>query len=65
MKSKNMISNLLVEDYNLLAKYLEGSTIKKVLDCTETSISLLLANHIVVKFIHLEDEIIFDLELPL
>lgn len=61
---KGLISNLLLEDYHLLARYLEGSTIKKILDCTETHIALLLENDIIIKFLHFEDEIIFDVELP-
>lgn len=64
MKAKSIVSKFLVDDYNLLVKYLEGNTIKKVLDCTETYITLLLANNIIIKFLHLEDEIIFDVELP-
>lgn len=61
---KAIVSNLLIEDYYLLVKYLEGSTIRKILDCTETHIALLLENDIIIKFLHLEDEIIFDVELP-
>lgn len=61
---KGLISHLLWDDYHLLAKYLEGSTIKKILDCTETHVALLLEDGIIVKFLHLEDEIIFDVELP-
>lgn len=62
--NKGIVSNLLLEDYHLLVKYLEGSTIRKILDCTETHIALLLENDIIIKFLHLEDEIIFDVELP-
>lgn len=58
------ISHLLLEDYHLLAKYLEGSRIKKILNCTETHIALLLEDDIIIKFLHFEDEIIFDVELP-
>ncbi|HZK43492.1 MAG TPA: hypothetical protein VFC73_04320 [Syntrophomonadaceae bacterium] len=61
---KAFISNHLLEDYHLLAKYLEGSTIKRIVDCTETHIALLLENDIVISFLHFEDEIIFDIELP-
>ncbi|NLB89294.1 MAG: hypothetical protein GX790_08740 [Syntrophomonadaceae bacterium] len=62
--NKGIVSNLLLEDYNLLVKYLEGNTIRKILDCTETHIALLLENDIIIKFLHFEDEIIFDVELP-
>lgn len=62
--NKGNISNLLLDDYHLLVKYLEGNTIRKILDCTETHIALLLDNDIIIKFLHFEDEIIFDVELP-
>lgn len=58
------VSALLRDDYLMLKRYLEGKTIKKILTCTETSISMLLDNGIIVDFIHLEDEIIFDINLP-
>ncbi len=61
---KGLVSNLLEDDYHLLVKYLEGRMIKKILACTETHIALLLEDDITIKFLHLEDELIFDVELP-
>lgn len=61
---KGQISDMLLDDYLMLSEYLEGKKIRKVLDCTETHIAILLENDIIIKFIHLEDEIIFDIELP-
>ncbi|MGE5390758.1 MAG: hypothetical protein ACM3PE_06795 [Deltaproteobacteria bacterium] len=58
------VSNLLRDDYMLLQRYLEGHLIKKILNCTETKVSILIENDVIVDFIHLEDEIIFDITLP-
>jgi len=58
------VSPLLRDDYMLLQKYLEGQAIKRILNCTETRVSILIENDVIVDFIHLEDEIIFDIRLP-
>lgn len=58
------VSALLRDDYLLLQRYLEGKAIKRILNCTETKVSMLIENGVIVDFIHLEDEIIFDIKLP-
>jgi len=58
------VSALLRDDYLLLQRYLEGHTIKRIINCTEIKVSILIENDVVVDFIHLEDEIIFDIKLP-
>lgn len=58
------VSALLRDDYLLLQRYLEGKAIKRILKCTETNVSMLIENGIIIDFIHLEDEIIFDIKLP-
>lgn len=58
------VSALLRDDYLLLQSYLEGHMIKQILKCTETKVSILIENGVIVDFIHLEDEIIFDIKLP-
>lgn len=64
LKEKNTISPLLFDDYNLLSRYVEGKRIIKIKDCTETHISLLLEDGILLDFLYLEDEVIFDIETP-
>lgn len=59
------VSPLLREDYLLLQKYLEGQSIIRILNCTETRVSILMEGNIIVDFIHLEDELIFDIRLPI
>lgn len=61
---RKTINNLLRDDYNLLVSYTEGRKIKKVLDLTETHITLLMEDDIIIQFSLLEDEIIFDIKLP-
>lgn len=58
------VSALLRDDYLFLQRYLEGKAIRKILKCTETHISMLIENGVIIDFIHLEDEIIFDIKLP-
>ncbi|WP_157049012.1 hypothetical protein [Syntrophomonas palmitatica] len=48
----------------MLKNYLEGKTVKRILSCTENSISILLEDGVIVDFVHLEDEIIFDIKTP-
>ena len=54
----------LMDDYQMLAEYMEGNTVERILSLTETHIILLMADHVIIKFSHLEDELIFDIELP-
>lgn len=61
--AKARISELLMDDYQMLARYLEGKSIKKILSCTETQVALLLDDGIIIKFLHLEDELIFDIKI--
>lgn len=56
-----MISYYLFEDYQLLKRYLEGKKIKKVTECTENIISLLLEDGVLLKIFFLEDELFFDI----
>lgn len=58
------VSKLLLDDFDMLSRYLEGKAVKKILNCTETTITLLMEDGIIVDFSHLEDEIIFDISLP-
>lgn len=60
--AKAHISELLMDDYQMLARYLEGKSIKKILACTETQVALLLDDGVIIKFLQLEDELIFDIE---
>lgn len=43
---------------------MEGNSIKSILACTEKNIAMLMENGIIINFLHLEDELIFDIELP-
>lgn len=61
---RKTINSLLLDDYNLLVSYTEGRKIKKVLDLTETHITLLMEDDIIIQFSLLENEIIFDIKLP-
>ena len=54
----------LLEDYQMLVDYMEGNTIEKILSLTDTHVILLMEDKVVIKFSHLEDELIFDIELP-
>lgn len=56
------VSNLLRDDFRMLADYLEGKRIRQVITFTEHSVALLLENNLVVVFSNLEDELIVDLE---
>jgi hypothetical protein len=58
------VSALLRDDYLFLQQHLEGKAIKRILQCTETNVSMLIENGVIIDFIHLEDEIIFDIKLP-
>ena len=58
------ISKFLVEDYQMLTRYMEGKAIKKILNCTETNITMLMEDGIIIDFSNLEDEILFDIRLP-
>jgi hypothetical protein len=58
------ISKFLIDDYQMLARYMEGKAIKKILNCTETNITLLMEDSIIIDFSNLEDEILFDIRLP-
>ncbi|MDD2586097.1 MAG: hypothetical protein PHT79_08665 [Syntrophomonadaceae bacterium] len=60
----NTVSLLLVDDYRLLTRYLEGKVIKKIVACTEKNVAMLLEDGIIIHFLQLEDELIFDIELP-
>lgn len=62
--SNKKVSPWLLEDYQMLVDYMEGNTIEKVLSLTDTHVILLMEDKVVIKFSHLEDELIFDIELP-
>ncbi|MBO8159863.1 hypothetical protein [Thermosyntropha sp.] len=58
-------TNKMLEDYyNLLANYTEGKKIKKVLGLSETHVTLLMEDDVIIQFMLLEDEIIFDIKPP-
>lgn len=59
---KSNISQQLIDDYQMLSNYVEGKTIKKIITCTEDQIALLMEGGIVIRFLQLEDELIFDIE---
>lgn len=63
MSEKNFqsISDLLIDDYQLLQKYVEGKKIKKVAQCTESLITLLMEDGVLLKIFFLEDELMFDI----
>lgn len=61
---KKRISDMLFEDYQMLAQYIEGKKIKKVLALTTTSITLLLEDNTIIDFLWLEEEMIFDIKPP-
>lgn len=56
-----MISDLLVEDYQLLTRYIEGKKVKKVSECTENIITFLMEDGVLLKISFLEDELLFDI----
>jgi hypothetical protein len=62
--ARYQISKLLLDDYNMLSRYMEGKAIKKILNCTENNITMLMEDGIIIDFSNLEDEIIFDIRLP-
>lgn len=63
MNNKN-VSSWLLEDYQMLVDYMEGNTIERILSLTDTHVILLMKDNVIIKFSHLEDELIFDIELP-
>ncbi|HNX27917.1 MAG TPA: hypothetical protein PKN87_00700 [Syntrophomonadaceae bacterium] len=48
----------------MLADYMEGNTVERILSLTDTHIILLMKDNVIIKFSHLEEELIFDIELP-
>ncbi len=56
------ISSWLLREYELLRRILEGKAVEKILAYTENHVSLLLEDGTIVKFLHLEDELIFDVD---
>ncbi|NLB52855.1 MAG: hypothetical protein GX808_07940 [Syntrophomonadaceae bacterium] len=58
------VSPWLLEDYQMLVDYMEGNTIEKVLSLSDTHVILLMKDNVIIKFSHLEDELIFDIVLP-
>ena len=58
------VSKFLLDDYYMLSRYIEGKAVKKILNCTENNITMLMEDGIIVDFSNLEDEIIFDIRLP-
>lgn len=46
----------------MLSDYVEGKMVKKIIACTEDQIALLMEGGFVVRFLQLEDELIFDIE---
>ncbi len=63
-ESSHFVSNLLIDDYRLLKRYIEGKRIKKVAECTETIISFVMEDGVLLKISFLEDELLFDICLP-
>lgn len=57
------ISRLLLKEYNLLRRVLEGKAVKRILGYTEDHVALLMEDGTVVKFLQLEDELIMDIEM--
>ncbi len=60
-ENHQFVSDLLIDDYQLLKRYVEGKKIKKIVECTETIISLLIEDGILLKIFFLEDELLFDI----
>lgn len=58
------VSKFLLDDYDMLSRYMEGKAVKKILNCTENNITMLMEDGIIIDFSNLEDEIIFDIRLP-
>lgn len=50
-----------MEEQHTLRRFLEGKSIKKIIGCSDTCIALLMEDGTIVKFMHLEDELIFDI----
>jgi hypothetical protein len=65
LNNRQQVDPLLLDDYQLLTRYAEGKKITKIVKCTGTQIVLLLEDGVELYFSHLEDELIFDIELPL
>lgn len=55
-------SRCLFNEQHTLRRFLEGKSVKKILGCTATCITLLMDDGTIVKFLQLEDELIFDIE---
>lgn len=60
--NKSLVSKQLIDDYQMLSDYVEGKMVKKIIACTEDQIALLMEGGFVVRFLQLEDELIFDIE---
>jgi len=64
LMDKHRIDPRLVDDFINLNRYTVGKKISQIVKCTETQIVLLLEDGTHLYFSHLEDELIFDIELP-
>lgn len=59
---KANISHFLLKEYNILRRILEGKAVKRILGYTEDHVALLMEDGTIVRFLHLEDELILDVE---
>lgn len=58
------ISAMLADYYQMLTYHLEGKLVKKIIAFTESSMSMLLEDDTIIHFQNVEDELLFDIELP-
>ena len=58
------VSTLLLDDYHLLLRYVEGKAIHKIIYFTETKICFELEDNTRLNISNLEGELIFDIQLP-
>lgn len=60
--NRENISSWLHREYMVLSRFVEGKAVAKILGYTENHIALLMEDGTIVKFLHLEDELIFEIE---
>lgn len=58
-------SLLLQDNFELLNRYTVGKSIKSILDVKENKVAFLLDDGTIISFLQFEDELIFDIELPI
>lgn len=58
------VSEFLWDYYQMLQRYLVGKRVKSIIRCTESNVALLMDDGTIIDFSHLEEELFFDICLP-